>query len=85
MLTSTNMLSLSFIAPPIIVVSPPPRIEVDPAYTITINCTAMGIPTPEIVWRLNWGCVPQKCTMTSVEQVNTVYISKSLHFILEPF
>ena len=25
----------------------------------------MGIPTPEIVWRLNWGHVPEKCTMTS--------------------
>ena len=32
----------------------------------------MGIPTPEIVWRLNWGCVPQKCTMTSIEKVITL-------------
>ena len=54
---------------PTIVVSPPKRIELKPFDTITINCTAMGIPTPEIVWRLNWGCVPQKCTMTSIEKV----------------
>ena len=26
----------------------------------------MGIPTPEIVWRLNWGHVPDKCSMTSI-------------------
>ena len=34
-------------------------------FTFIINCTAMGIPTPEIVWRLNWGHVPEKCKMTS--------------------
>ncbi len=33
--------------------------------TIVINCTAVGVPTPEVVWRLNWGHVPSKCTMTS--------------------
>ena len=59
---------------PTIVVSPPKRIELEPFDTITINCTAMGIPTPEIVWRLNWGCVPQKCTMTSIEKVMSLKI-----------
>jgi len=34
--------------------------------TFVINCTALGIPVPEITWRLNWGHVPNKCTMTSV-------------------
>ena len=56
-------------APPIIVESPPPKVVVDVSYTFVINCTAMGIPTPEIVWRLNWGHVPDKCTQTSTPQV----------------
>ena len=52
---------------PIIIVSPPPKVVVDQSYTLVINCTAMGIPTPEVVWRLNWGHVPDKCTMTNSE------------------
>jgi len=28
----------------------------------TITCTAIGVPTPEINWRRNWGHVPAKCT-----------------------
>lgn len=39
-------------------------------HTFIINCTALGIPTPEIVWRLNWGHVPDKCSMTSTAQDN---------------
>jgi len=35
--------------------------------TFVINCTAMGIPTPEVIWRLNWRHVPDKCEQTSVE------------------
>ena len=35
------------------------------SYTFAINCTAMGIPTPEVIWRLNWGHVPDKCRQTS--------------------
>ena len=55
-------------APPIIIVSPPPTINVEIDHTFIINCTALGVPTPEIVWRLNWGHVPDKCTMTSTPQ-----------------
>ena len=36
--------------------------------TFIINCTTVGIPTPEIVWRQNWGCVPEKCTQSSTPQ-----------------
>lgn len=25
----------------------------------------MGVPTPEVVWRLNWGHIPNKCTTFS--------------------
>ena len=40
----------------------------DQSYTFIINCTAIGVPTPEIVWRLNWGHVPDKCRMTNQAQ-----------------
>lgn len=55
-------------APPIIIVSPPPTVIVEIGHTFIINCTALGVPTPEIVWRLNWGHVPDKCSMTSTPQ-----------------
>ena len=50
-----------YLVGPEIVVSPPAAVPVDQSYTFIINCTAIGIPTPEIVWRLNWGHVPDKC------------------------
>lgn len=34
-----------------------------------MTCTAVAIPPPEIVWRLNWGHVPEKCN--SVSQAGT--------------
>lgn len=37
-----------------------------------ITCTAVGVPTPEIVWRLNWGHIPEKCTTTSINGVGTL-------------
>lgn len=55
-------------APPIIIISPPPSVVVEVGQTFIINCTALGVPTPEIVWRLNWGHVPDKCSYTSTEQ-----------------
>ena len=60
---------ISISAPPVIIVSPPPAVPVNYTFTFVINCTAMGIPTPEVVWRLNWGHVPDKCSMVSTEQV----------------
>ena len=69
-----------FSASPYIVVSPPPLISVKPSYTININCTAIGIPTPEIVWRLNWGCVPEKCTMSSTDQVKNIIRNQFLFY-----
>ena len=33
---------------PLIVVSPPPLVTVDQTFTFVINCTAMGIPTPQV-------------------------------------
>ena len=73
--------SFIFTAPPIIIVSPPPRINVEIDHTFIINCTALGVPTPEIVWRLNWGHVPDKCTMTSTPQGAEKYLYFCLHFL----
>lgn len=39
---------------------------------MTISCTAVGVPTPEVVWRLNWGHLPPKCTTQSVNGVGTL-------------
>lgn len=40
--------------------------------TLMITCTAIGVPTPEISWRLNWGHVPPKCHMTSINGTGTL-------------
>lgn len=37
-----------------------------------ITCIAVGIPVPEVVWRLNWGHIPGKCKTTSVNGVGTL-------------
>lgn len=48
-----------------IVVEPPPRnIMVQVGETFTITCRVIGVPTPTVIWRLNWGHVPDKCQMT---------------------
>ena len=39
---------MSYIGSPIITVSPPPLVTVDQTFTFVINCTAMGIPTPQV-------------------------------------
>ncbi|KAK7791103.1 hypothetical protein R5R35_012915 [Gryllus longicercus] len=45
---------------------PPPMVVLDQGSVFTITCKALGVPTPEVVWRLNWGHVPAKCRMESV-------------------
>lgn len=37
-----------------------------------ITCKALGVPTPEVMWRLNWGHIPEKCTTTSVDGLGTL-------------
>lgn len=39
---------------------------------LEITCTAIGVPTPLIGWRKNWGYVPEKCTTTSVNGTGTI-------------
>ncbi|CAH4038666.1 unnamed protein product [Pieris brassicae] len=43
----------------------PSNVRLNPGDTLTLVCEAVGVPTPLISWRLNWGHVPQKCTSTS--------------------
>lgn len=51
---------------PTVVQAPPPLVYLQPGQTFNISCRAVGVPTPLIVWRLNWGHVPEKCVSTSV-------------------
>lgn len=37
-----------------------------------VTCTAVAVPTPEIVWRRNWGHIPEKCTTTSENGFGTL-------------
>ncbi|XP_055694217.1 basement membrane-specific heparan sulfate proteoglycan core protein isoform X2 [Lutzomyia longipalpis] len=51
---------------PTVVQSPPPRMHLSTGSIFNITCRAVGIPMPLVVWRLNWGHIPDKCTTTSV-------------------
>lgn len=53
-------------------IPPPPMIVLEPDSVFTITCTAVGVPTPEVVWRLNWGHIPEKCSVTSVGGFGTL-------------
>ncbi|KAF2367999.1 Laminin EGF domain [Trinorchestia longiramus] len=50
---------------PTFVESPPRSYSVRVTETYTLTCRAIGVPVPTVIWRLNWGHVPEKCTMTS--------------------
>ncbi|XP_063983473.1 basement membrane-specific heparan sulfate proteoglycan core protein-like isoform X6 [Diachasmimorpha longicaudata] len=58
---------------PVYITKPPQAMVVlSPGETMTLTCTAIGVPTPEINWRLNWGHVPAKCYSTSVNGTGTL-------------
>ena len=40
--------------------------------TLSLTCAAIGVPIPEISWRLNWGHIPSKCTTTSINGTGTL-------------
>ena len=46
-------------------VAPPREKTGEIGSTITIECEAVGVPTPLIVWRLNWGHIPEPPRVTS--------------------
>ncbi|CAH1774180.1 unnamed protein product, partial [Owenia fusiformis] len=55
-------------APPTVIVPPPSMKMVERGGTITITCEATGVPTPLIVWRLNWGHTGKPPRVTSVSE-----------------
>lgn len=55
----TGMGQGSFVlpVPPNVIEPPPPRKDVRLGETIILECRSVGMPTPYINWRLNWGKV----------------------------
>ncbi|XP_036802895.1 basement membrane-specific heparan sulfate proteoglycan core protein isoform X14 [Oncorhynchus mykiss] len=53
--------------PPTVTNPPEESIEAERGETVTFNCVAVGVPTPIITWRLNWGHIPisGRISMTS--------------------
>lgn len=43
----------------------PQNVKLNPGDTLRLVCEAVGVPTPIITWRLNWGHVPPQCRSTS--------------------
>lgn len=46
---------------------------------LNLTCTAKGIPIPTIVWRLNWGHVPDKCVSKSYGGRGNLYCPDMRH------
>ncbi|KAL7976140.1 hypothetical protein Chor_008237, partial [Crotalus horridus] len=44
--------------PPQVITPPEEFIQAAPGETIRFTCVAVGVPTPLISWRLNWGHIP---------------------------
>ncbi|KRF94150.1 uncharacterized protein Dmoj_GI15893, isoform C [Drosophila mojavensis] len=44
---------------------PPPMQSLLEGQSLNLTCTGTGVPVPTIIWRLNWGHVPDQCTFTS--------------------
>ncbi|XP_025082607.1 basement membrane-specific heparan sulfate proteoglycan core protein-like isoform X8 [Pomacea canaliculata] len=61
---------------PTIIKPPVPEIDVELNGTFTIYCEAVGVPTPLIVWRQNWGNIPSgdRVTVTSVGGRGTLVV-----------
>ncbi|XP_025163883.1 basement membrane-specific heparan sulfate proteoglycan core protein [Harpegnathos saltator] len=59
-------------SPVYIVKAPPPMVVLEPGDVLILTCTAVGVPIPEINWRLNWGHIPSKCTTTSINGTGTL-------------
>ncbi|XP_048872623.1 basement membrane-specific heparan sulfate proteoglycan core protein isoform X12 [Brienomyrus brachyistius] len=62
--------------PPTITSTPEESVMAVRGETVTFTCKAVGVPTPIITWRLNWGHIPNssRITMTSVNGHGTLTI-----------
>lgn len=47
-------------------------VRLQAGFVFNITCRATGNPIPLIVWRLNWGHIPEKCRTTSVGGFGTL-------------
>lgn len=47
-------------------------VVLQPGELLVLTCTAIGVPIPEINWRLNWGHIPEKCSMSSSNGTGTL-------------
>ncbi|GFR68373.1 heparan sulfate proteoglycan 2 [Elysia marginata] len=65
---------------PTIIRPPEQEINVEINGTFTIRCDAVGVPTPLIVWRLNWGNIPQgpRVTVTSINGRGTLTVRNAV-------
>ncbi|XP_066527292.1 basement membrane-specific heparan sulfate proteoglycan core protein [Hoplias malabaricus] len=63
-------------APPTVTSPPEESISAVRGQTVTFTCTAVGVPTPIITWRLNWGHIPgsSRISMTSENGRGTLTI-----------
>ncbi|XP_059546877.1 basement membrane-specific heparan sulfate proteoglycan core protein isoform X7 [Myotis daubentonii] len=50
--------------PPQVVTPPQELIQASRGQTVTFTCVAIGVPTPIINWRLNWGHIPSHTRVT---------------------
>lgn len=57
---------------PAVITPPPPTVRLQAGLIFNITCRATGNPIPLIVWRLNWGHIPEKCKTTSVSGFGTL-------------
>ncbi|XP_036844476.1 basement membrane-specific heparan sulfate proteoglycan core protein isoform X1 [Oncorhynchus mykiss] len=62
--------------PPTVTSPPEESIQAVRGETVTFNCVAVGVPTPIITWRLNWGHIPVsgRISMTSENGGGTLTI-----------
>ena len=63
-------------AAPVVLVSPKRLINAVEGETVTIQCEAVGVPSPVINWRINWGNVPPppRVTMSTSNGVGILTI-----------
>uniref|UniRef100_A0A8C5WSN8 Basement membrane-specific heparan sulfate proteoglycan core protein n=1 Tax=Laticauda laticaudata TaxID=8630 RepID=A0A8C5WSN8_LATLA len=62
--------------PPQVITPPEEFIQATPGDTIRFTCVAVGVPTPLISWRLNWGHIPtsRRVSFTSENGRGTLVI-----------
>ncbi|KAJ6656843.1 hypothetical protein lerEdw1_003174 [Lerista edwardsae] len=65
--------------PPQVITPPEESIQASPGDTVRFTCVAIGVPTPIITWRLNWGHIPasHRVSITSENGHGTLVIREA--------